>query len=185
MPAQISRWNILFRKTMQQINWFERRFEFHTSVASFGSLTERMAEAPSLFEKRISGISEKTCQNKPEEKWSVKEHLGHLSVLEPVWRLRFQDIREERTVMEGADLTNRATHKADFNSRSLEVLCSLFQSERKKTLDLLSGFSQIDLQKTSTHPRLKQRMNCCDLMLFVAEHDLHHLNQINNLLNYD
>lgn len=170
---------------MQQINWFERRFEFHTSVESFGSLTERMAGAPSLFLKRTSRISEKACQNKPEEKWSVKEHLGHLSVLEPVWRLRFQDIREERTVMEAADLSNRATHKADFNRQGLKVLCSLFQSERKKTLDLLAGFSHQELQKTSLHPRLKQQMNCCDLMLFVAEHDLHHLNQINNLLNYD
>lgn len=141
---------------MQQINWFERRFEFRTSVASFESLAERMAGASGLFQKRISGISEKTCQNKPEDKWSVREHLGHLSVLEPVWRLRFQDIRKERTAMQAADLRNRATYKADFNSQSLEVLCRLFQSERKKTLDLLSGFPQEDLHKSRMHPRLKQ-----------------------------
>ncbi|MGX7835855.1 hypothetical protein ACWKSR_11955, partial [Campylobacter fetus subsp. venerealis] len=60
-----------------------------------------------------------------------------------------------------------------------------FQEERGKTLDLLSGFSHPDLTKTSLHPRLNQLMNCCDLMLFIAEHDLHHLNHINNLLDYD
>ncbi|WP_051315366.1 GNAT family N-acetyltransferase [Algoriphagus terrigena] len=174
-----------FRKDLQRINWFDRKFEFNTGVSAFESLAERLAGSPGLFMERIGRASEEGCQRKPEGKWSVKEHLGHLSVLEPVWRLRFQDIREEKPVMGPADLSNRATHEGDFNKQSLEILCGLFQEERNRTLYLLSGFPKEDLQKTSRHPRLQQRMNCCDLMLFVAEHDLHHLNPIHNLLNDD
>ena len=170
---------------MQQVKWFERRFEFTTNPASFKSMVERMAGAPRLLQETISRNFEVVCNRKPDGKWSVKEHLGHLSVLEPVWRLRFWDILEEKPVMEAADLSNKATHEAAFNKQSIETLCSMFHEERSKTLDLLTGFSHHDLQKSSMHPRLKQQMTCCDLILFIAEHDLHHLNQINNLLNYD
>lgn len=174
-----------FQKDFQQINWFERKFEFNTGVSAFESLIERLAGSPGLFMERISQASEESGHRKPEGKWSVKEHLGHLSVMEPVWRLRLQDIREAKPVMEPADLSNRATHEAGFDNQGLEMLCGLFQAERNRTLDLLSGFPKGDLQKTSMHPRLRQPMNCCDLMLFVAEHDLHHLNHIHNLLNDD
>lgn len=170
---------------MQQIKWFERTFDFNTTLDSVGLLKKRLAGSPyMLYEAVIHGLEE-VCTRKTGGKWSVKEHLGHLSVLEPVWRLRFEDMRSGKSVMETADLNNRATHEADFNKQRLESLCGWFQEQRRETLQLLRSFSAGDLLKKSMHPRLKQQMNSCDLMLFVAEHDLHHFNQIQHLLNYD
>ena len=172
-------------KSGKQMNWFERRFEFNTGLDLFEPLTERMAGAPGLIYDKIVQSDQKSWIRKVSGKWSVKEHLGHLSILEPIWRLRFQDIKAGKPIMEVADLSNGASHEADFNSRDLEELYRLFEQERKKTLDLLALFSEQDLQKRSLHPRLKQPMNCCDLMHFIAEHDIHHFNHINSLLSYD
>lgn len=70
------------------------------------------------------------------------------------------------------------TDKSDFNSTELEKLLRDFESERGKTLELLSSLLPDDLTKTSMHPRLSQPMRVIDLMYFVAEHDQHHFDTI-------
>lgn len=158
--------------------WFDRKFDFSYGVDEYESLIQRLSSSIPRLSDLVADVPVETLSIKIDSKWSIKENIGHLIVLEPLWRVRVVDIRVEREVMSPADLTNSLTDKSDFNSTELEKLLRDFESERGKTLELLSSLLPDDLTKTSMHPRLSQPMRVIDLMYFVAEHDLHHFDTI-------
>jgi hypothetical protein len=92
-----------------------------------------------------------------------KEHVGHLSLLEPLWRTRIEDIRDKKPVLTPADLSNRATSEAGFNGHVILDLLGRFDRERDETLALLDNIDASDHEKTSLHPRLSQQMRIIEL----------------------
>ncbi len=161
--------------------WFDRRFDFGSGPDQHAILYARLQQGPERCRLAAHELTESILPAKPGGKWSVKEHIGHLALLESLWRIRIQDIRSGLPRMSPADLTNRATEEAGFNDRPLEDLLDWFGRERSETLALLDSLDAEDYEKISLHPRLDQSMNIRDLMLFVAEHDDHHLNTIRQL----
>ncbi|MEM9935822.1 MAG: DinB family protein, partial [Bacteroidota bacterium] len=115
-------------------------------------------------------------------KWSIKEEVGHLWDLEPLWLARMHDILSGREDLTVADLTNRKTHEAGHNERRLGVLMQAFELERGKLLSLLRVGTEADGLKAAKHPRLGTPMTLMDLAYFVAEHDDHHLARIQAIL---
>ena len=164
------------------MKWFDRKFDFSFTTDQYTAVYERLKQAPDTLRQLILNISEDTLVHKPDDKWSVKEHTGHLSVLEPIWRIRFGDILESKLVLTPADLSNRATTEAGFNSYSISSLLDKFAGERNTTLSLLNGIDVLDGSKTSLHPRLQQPMRVIDLVYFVAEHDDHHISVIREMI---
>lgn len=158
--------------------WFDRKFDFSFGVEEFNGLIQRLGNSPFKLSDLVADMPVEIQSIKIESKWSIKENIGHLIVLEPLWRARVLDIKEQREVMSPADLSNTLTNDSDFNSTELEKLLRDFESERGKTLELLSSLLPYDLTKTSMHPRLSQPMRVVDLMYFVAEHDQHHFDTI-------
>lgn len=160
---------------MDNPKWFEREFDLHFGPDRYVSIYERLKGAPEKLGRLLDDLPEEVLLLKPGGKWSIKEHTGHLSVLEPLWRIRFQDIREGRPVLTVADLNNTATSEAGFNSYPVAALVEQFAAERNATLSLLNGIDVMDEDHTSLHPRLRQPMRIIDLAYFVAEHDEHHM----------
>lgn len=173
----------LILKTATTKKWFDRKFDFNFGMEQYDNLLERLQQAPILFDQILSRLPENVQILKLNEKWSIKENIGHLIVLEPLWRIRFQDIKEKKFEMSPADLGNTLTNEMNFNRNLLQGLLKTFSVERNKTLGFLKTLEQIDFSKTSIHPRLQQPMRIIDLMYFVAEHDQHHLEAILNILN--
>ena len=85
--------------------------------------------------------------------------------------------------MREADLSNRKTNEAGHNNSTIDELTSGFENQRKALVNKLKGLNEENLNEISLHPRLKTPMRIIDLCYFVAEHDDHHLAQINILLN--
>ena len=167
---------------MNKTKWFDRKFDLSFDTDKFAAIYTRLAHAPDMVKQIVVHLPEETLLYKPEGKWSIKEQIGHLSVLEPIWRIRFQDIREEKPRLTPADLDNRATTEAGFNAYTLGALLEKFTAERKATLSLLDSIDPLDITKTSLHPRLQQPMRIIDLAYFVAEHDDHHMACIRELI---
>lgn len=168
---------------MKITKWFDRRFDFHFGMEAFPDLLERLEKISDKLREIISGIPEQELNYKPDGKWSVKEHIGHLWILEPLWQKRFAEIKDNKTEMSPADLNNTATDEALFNQYEIEKILSDFQQERQNTIQLLENFKGEDFQHSLYHPRLKQPMRIIDLMYFVAEHDEHHLESVIQILN--
>jgi uncharacterized damage-inducible protein DinB len=166
-----------------ETKWFDRKFDFSFGPDKYDAIYQRLQQAPDRARHIITGIPDDVLEHKPAGQWSVKEQIGHLSVLEPVWRIRFQDIREKKPVLTPADLTNRATSEAGFNGYTIDALLEKFVEERAATLQLLKGIDVRDESRTSLHPRLQQPMRAIDLALFIAEHDDHHISAVGELIS--
>lgn len=161
--------------------WFDRKFDFSFNADQYAAVYNRLKEAPAMLKQLISGLPEDVLIHQPDGKWSVKEHTGHLSVLEPIWRIRFHDILENKPVLTPADLDNKATFEAAFNKHTIASLLDRFAEERNATLTLLNSIDVQDDTHTSMHPRLQQPMRIIDLVYFVAEHDDHHISMIREI----
>lgn len=166
---------------METKKWFERKFDFDFGPDHYAAIYLQLKQAPAELREVVKGLSEDVVVRQPDGGWSIKEHIGHLSIMEPIWRTRFHDIDEMRPTLSPADLTNRATTEANFNHRALSVLLDQLAAERMATLALIATLNMLDANRTSLHPRLKQPMRMIDLAYFVAEHDVHHIVRIKEI----
>jgi uncharacterized damage-inducible protein DinB len=119
---------------------------------------------------------------KPNGKWSVKEEIGHLSDLEPLWLGRLHELINGEPELRVADLTNQKTHTANHNAVALKILDQGFREQRQLFVNGLLSLGDEQLLNSSIHPRLKTPMRIVDLAYFVAEHDDHHLASIREIL---
>ena len=162
--------------------WFDRKFNFfELGPDDYGEIYMRLKAAPDRLRAAVAGLAEGVLVKKPEGGWSIKEHAGHLWIMEPIWRVRFHDIEDRKPELSAADLSNRATTEANFNSKRISALLDQFVAERNTTLALLDNMEVLDESRTSMHPRLQQPMRMIDLAYFVAEHDDHHIQRIREI----
>lgn len=161
--------------------WFDRSFPSELGPETFKPLLNRLKLTSSKLTTWTIHADEKALSIQPNNQWSVKENIGHLSILEPLWLKRFAEIKAGLTEMSQADLSNAATGQAHFNDRDIVDLIREFEELRRQSIHFLESLSEQDLYKSSVHPRLKQAMRMTDFMNFVADHDDHHLQTIQNL----
>ncbi|WP_153398772.1 DinB family protein [Chryseobacterium vaccae] len=169
-------------KSQSFVRWFDRQFDSNTGAEHFDEFLKRLEHFPTVLKKLLKSCPIEVSTCKMGGKWSVNEHIGHLILLEDLWRIRFRDIKEGKPDMSPADLNNTAIDESSFNNMLVEELIKNLASERHKTIAMLQKMSEEDLLKTSIHPRLQQPMTIIDLMHFVAEHDLHHLHAIQSII---
>lgn len=110
--------------------------------------------------------------------WSIAEQIGHLGDLEPLWLGRLDDYDAGETTLRAADITNRATTEAGHGATSLAELASRFAVRRAVMLRRTYALSPSEWERTSLHPRLGTPMRLIDFLVFIAEHDDHHLAEI-------
>ncbi|HWJ27219.1 MAG TPA: hypothetical protein VNS32_11795, partial [Flavisolibacter sp.] len=73
---------------MQQEKWFNRKFDFSSEQNIFPSIIERLSGTPTRLEEKFKSIPTDITTVKIEGTWTIKENLGHLTDLEPLWQAR-------------------------------------------------------------------------------------------------
>jgi uncharacterized damage-inducible protein DinB len=166
----------------EPIPWFERVFTFDAPQGIFPNLVERLRGTPSRLEERLRPLPRLVLTRKTAGAWSIQENAGHLLDLEPLWAGRVDDFVAGADALRTADLTNRKTHQAGHNDAPLEQILSGFRAARMELVRRLDGMEAAAFTKTALHPRLKTPMRLIDHLIFVAEHDDHHLARISALM---
>ncbi len=166
---------------MQKVKWFERRFDFQTEQNIFPSIMERLSGTPARLEEKMQAIAEDLFEKRINDTWTIKENIGHLIDLEPLWQGRLQDIIYGEIELRPTDLQNRKTDLANHNDKSMAELLAEFRAIRNLTINQLATIDEATVFKYALHPRLKTPMRTMDLFLFVAEHDDHHLARITEI----
>lgn len=166
---------------MKQVNWFSRTFDFTSNQNIFPSIIERLAGTPARLDEKFLSIPEDITTVSVDNTWSIKENVGHLTDLEPLWQGRLEDIIAGKKELRATDLLNRQTTNANHNAVPIAVLLKTFRQIRQQTIEKLKALSENQIFLAALHPRLHMPMRTMDLFLFVAEHDDHHLARITAL----
>lgn len=167
---------------MEQIKWFDRKFNFETEQNIFPSIIERLSGTPIRLEEKLKSIPLAILEDRINNSWSIKENVGHLIDLESLWTGRLEDIINNQSELRIADLLNTKTDLANHNDTPIENLLGSFREIREHTVSLLESTDKETVFRSSLHPRLKIPMRTMDIFLFVAEHDDHHLARITEIV---
>ena len=166
---------------MKKTEWFKRKFPVIDDNGILPPIIERLGGTPARLEDLAGNLNNALLTVKPGGKWSVKEEIGHLSDLEPLWLGRLEDILNGLPELRAADLTNQRTHTANHNTTDIKLLLQQFRTQRQLYVNRLRGLNDGQLLNSSLHPRLKTPMRIIDMAYFVAEHDDHHLASIREI----
>jgi uncharacterized damage-inducible protein DinB len=167
---------------MEQVKWFDRKFNFDATQNIFPSIIERLAGTPVRLEEKLTNVSPGMLNMSIDNTWSIKENIGHLADVEPLWQGRLDDIITGKPELRPADLQNTNTNSAGHNEKSIDELLHSFRETRLQTIALLEQLDETIIFRSALHPRLKTPMRTMDHFLFVADHDDHHLARITELI---
>lgn len=168
---------------MKRRVWFERRFDLGLPPQALPDILERLRGTPARLEERLGGVDAPRLTRRIGDRWSIKENVGHLLELEPLWAGRVEDLVGGADELRPADLTNRGTHEAGFNGYPLAGILEGFREARAALVGRIASLDETERKRAAPHPRLRQPMTVTDLAFFVAEHDDHHLAAITELLD--
>ncbi|HEV8539508.1 MAG TPA: DinB family protein, partial [Bacteroidota bacterium] len=112
--------------------WFERKFDFGFPVKMFPCILERLRGTPSRLEELANSFSKETLTVRIGEKWSVQEHIGHLYDLDDLHEARIEDFITGAKTLRPADLKNRKTYEAGYNTKPVESILRGFRESRMR-----------------------------------------------------
>lgn len=166
---------------IKQTKWTERTFEFNAPAGLFPSVLERLRGTPVRTEELVRFYPARIYTIKLNGVWSIQEHVGHLYDLDDLHEARIDDFIAGKPVLRTADMENKKTHNAKHNANSMDTIMRNFRAARQHFVYRLENLDESIATRVSQHPRLKQPMRLIDMMLFVAEHDDHHLARMTQL----
>ena len=164
-----------------RIKWVDRKFSFDFPKDYYPEIMGRLRGTPARIEDLIKDIAEETLKRRPENSWSIQEHVGHLISVETLVSGRLDDYEAGKKELRSADMKNRKTEDANYNSRLIESILIELRKVRKNTLRRLAQYSPEMFVRSAFHPRLKVPMRLVDCLYFFAEHDDFHLARISEL----
>jgi hypothetical protein len=164
---------------MKKIQWFERQFSFGLPSGLLPFHLERLEGTISRIQKKVQGVPDEILSNKLDGKWSVKENIAHLAEVDEIALKRIDEMLSGISPMSPAVIQPGR----DYNAQPISDVVGFFRTNRKKNLEKYQTLTEMDLSKSSLHPRLKVMMNPVDLAWFDAEHDDHHLVRITEILS--
>lgn len=162
---------------MSQLPWFERNLTFGHPVEMLPYFLERLSGTSLRLEAKVRSIPDQVLSHKLNDKWSVKQTIGHLAEVDEIANKRIDEMTSGAAMMSPAVFEPK-----DYNPWPVEKVLDYFQRTRSNNLLKYKSLTREDLQKSSIHPRLKVRMTPVDLAWFDAEHDDHHLVKINEII---
>lgn len=168
---------------MNRTKWFDKKFKFELSNDQFESILDKLKQKPDEIEKIVSPLSEEILNKRIDDKWSIKENIGHLIDLEELHNARIDDFTSKKEVLKPADLQNRKTEEAAHNNTDISELLKKLKEIRKHFISRLSKLDEATRDHISIHPRLNQPMRPIDMAQFVLEHDEHHIQSIKELIS--
>ena len=161
--------------------WVDRTFALGLETTAATDLVVRLRHTADRLEDALLNLPPAVRVHRPDGRWSIQEHAGHLLDLEGLWEQRLEDFDAGAPVLRPADIQNRQTWEAGYNDRPAQGVVTAFREARSRIVRKIEKMTDAELARTAVHPRLQQPMSVVDLCYFVAEHDDHHLGTIAQL----
>lgn len=163
---------------MKQLPWFERNLKFGLPAIMLPYYLERLNGTYVRIQFKVKGVPNDMLSNRLDNKWSVKQNIGHLAEVDLINNRRIDEM------LAGKEMLSPAVFEPkDYNPWPIEEVLELFLKNRRDNIKKYESLSETDLKKSSIHPRLKVPITPVDLAWFDAEHDDHHMVRMNEIIN--
>ena len=167
---------------MERTNWVDREFNLGIPEEWLPNILTRLNSVTIHLKHLTKNIPDDYLSNQFNNKWSIKEHIGHLADLEDLHIGRVTDFMNKEQVLRAADMSNKRTYAANHNEKSIKKLIEEFALKRITLIASLRNLDATAQQFVAMHPRLKAPMKAVDMAFFTAEHDDHHITSIYEIL---
>lgn len=167
---------------MARVKWIDRKFEFNYPVDLYPEIIERVRGAAARLDEYLNSAPAEILTRRDDGRWSIQENAGHLFDLDALTLERIEQYVSGVDVLHAADITNKATTAANYNSVSAAEIAKRFRERRNEVVTRLESLDAEMFTRSAIHPRLNIRMRLVDFVFFEAEHDDYHLARINELL---
>jgi uncharacterized damage-inducible protein DinB len=161
--------------------WVERSFEGEPALAMHPNVRARLAYVAGRVLEATRDLPREVLTQRVDDKWSIQEHAGHLLDLEGLFGARIGEYLAGVDTLAAADMSNAKTEKARHNDAELAAIVAGLRAARGETMALVDGLGEADFERVAVHPRLGKPMRLFDFLLFVAEHDDHHVAKMREL----
>jgi hypothetical protein len=104
------------------MRWIDRKFNFDVQVSLCRNVIERLRGTPARAEERVRGLSTELLTKRQGDSWSIQETIGHLVEVEDLWHGRLDDFDAGLEGLRPADMENRRTYAADYNSKQIDEI---------------------------------------------------------------
>jgi hypothetical protein len=162
---------------MNTLPWFERNLKFGYPIEMLPFYLERLSGTMARLELKVKGVQDEVLSKKLNDKWSIKQNIGHLAEVDSIANKRIDEMIAGISVMSPAVFEPK-----DYNPWPIEKVLGFFKTNRLQNIGKYQSLTKEDLVKSSLHPRLNVPMTPIDLAWFDAEHDDHHLVKINEII---
>ena len=167
---------------MPLIKWIERSFSFDFPVERYPEMIERLRGAPARLDEYFNSAPAEILARQDNGRWSIQENAAHLFDLDALTIERIEQYVAGVPVLQPADVTNKATIAANYNSVPAATISQSFRHRRLQLVKTLDGFEAEMFARSAVHPRLNIPMRLVDFVFFQAEHDDYHFARMNELL---
>jgi hypothetical protein len=105
---------------VEMTKWIERKFNFDYPVGLFPCIVERLRGTPARLDEVVQSSPPEILTVRVNDKWSIQENIGHLIEVDALHTGRLDDYRSKAEVLRPADMTNKRTYQADYNSMDID-----------------------------------------------------------------
>jgi hypothetical protein len=165
------------------VPWIQREWSFDLPLGAYPAVLERLRGTPVRAEALFGDLPDSRLSERPLQKWSAKEHVGHLNDIHALDRRRLEEFLARVEILTAADMSNRTTHEGRHRATPAPEILATFRRQRGELIAELERLTEADIAATAMHPRLGLRIRLIDWAEFVAEHDDHHLASARNALS--
>src|SRR5262245_4213682 len=127
---------------IQPIRWLQREFTFDLPIGVFPAVIERLRGTPARAAALVSGVSEEILGTRVNQKWSVKEHLGHLVDLQTLDETRLREFLDRVPMLSKADMTNAATEHGNHREAATAEILEKMRAGRNALVHKLEALSE-------------------------------------------
>jgi uncharacterized damage-inducible protein DinB len=146
------------------------------AVPEGADVLQLLADNQASTHKFFSGLSdEQAMYAYAEDKWTLKQVLGHMIDTERVFSFRAFVFSREDISLPGFD-QDTYVNSADFNSRTIQSLADEFKAVREATLFLYRSFTPEQLACSGVASGMLVKVGA--LVYITAGHELYHLEMI-------
>ncbi len=165
-----------------RLKWTDRKFTFNYPVELYPEMIERVRGASARLDEYLNSAPAEILTRRDDGRWSIQENAGHLYDLDALTLERIDQYAAGVPTLHAADITNKATSAANYNSIPAAQISQSFRARRIEVVNKLESLDAEMFARSAIHPRLNIPLRLVDFVFFEAEHDDYHFTRMNELL---